>query len=136
MNTNKRYMINTNTGVIMGYKPEVMAMGLAHVKECTADGVILGAANNEVDELRSQVAELQSVIDEKNRRIASLESYINTLEEERNAAPEVAMRRELEDMTLEDLKKVCAEKGIAAKGNKSDLIKAIMAADTNAADKE
>jgi predicted RNase H-like nuclease (RuvC/YqgF family) len=129
-------MINTNTGVIMGYKPEVMAMGLAHVKECTADGVILGAANNEVDELRSQVAELQSVIDEKNRRIASLESYINTLEEERNAAPEVAMRRELEDMTLEDLKKVCAEKGIAAKGNKSDLIKAIMAADTNAADKE
>jgi septal ring factor EnvC (AmiA/AmiB activator) len=120
----------------MGYKPEVMAMGLAHVKECTADGVILGAANNEVDELRSQVAELQSVIDEKNRRIASLESYINKLEEERNSAPETSRRRELEDMTLEDLKKVCAEKGIAAKGNKSDLINAIMAAEANAADKE
>jgi septal ring factor EnvC (AmiA/AmiB activator) len=119
-------MINTNTGVIVEYRPEVMSLGNSHLKECTADGVILGAANTEVDTLKQQVGELQMLVDEKNRRIAALESYIATLEEKNNSVPENARRRELEDMSLEELKKICSEMGIVAKGNKSDLVNAIM----------
>jgi predicted RNase H-like nuclease (RuvC/YqgF family) len=127
MNNESRWMINTNTKVIMKYRAEVMALGLQHIKECTKDGVIFGAANTQVDALQAAIAELQMTIDEKNARIAALESRIAVMEQERINDPETAHRRELEEMTLEDLKKICTKYGITAKGNKGDIIEAIIA---------
>lgn len=131
MNNTKRYMINTNTGVILPYDATVMALGNSHIKECTVDGVIYGAGNTEVDELKAQNAELQFIIDEQKRRIASLESYVLQLEDDKNSGDDVRRRRELEDMTFDDLKKLCAEYGIAAKGNKAALIETILRAESS-----
>jgi predicted RNase H-like nuclease (RuvC/YqgF family) len=119
-------MINTNTGVIMAYNPEVTKLGLNHIKECTADGIILGAANTEMDEAQAKIAELQFIIDEKNRRITALETYIANLENQLNASGEKQQQRKLEDMSLEELRKICSDLGIVAKGNKNDLISAIV----------
>jgi hypothetical protein len=120
-------MINTNTGVILPYNPDVIALGNVHIKECTADGVIIGKGNTEIDELNAHIGELQMIVDEKNRRIAALESYIAALEEEKNSAADVSLRRKLEELSLEDLRKAAAECGVSAKGTKAELIAGIVA---------
>lgn len=125
----KRYMINTNTGVIMAYRADVMAMNNSHLKECTADGVIFGAANTEVDMLKQQLGELQMLLDEKNRRISNLESYIAQLEMKKNSSGENPRRRELEELKLEELKTIAAQLGLTTDGRKSDIIESIIAAE-------
>ena len=125
----KRYMINTNTGVIMAYRADVMAMGNSHLKECTADGVIFGAANTEVDMLKQQLGELQMLLDEKNLRISNLESYIAHLEMKKNSSGENPRRRELEELKLEELKTIAAQMGLITDGRKSDIIESIIAAE-------
>lgn len=125
----KRYMINTNTGVIMAYRADVMAMNNSHLKECTADGVIFGAANTEVDALKQQLGELQMLLDEKNRRMSNLESYIAQLEMKKNSSGENPRRRELEELKLEELKTIAAKMGLNTDGRKSDIIESIIAAE-------
>lgn len=125
----KRYMINTNTGVIMAYRADVMAMNNSHLKECTADGVIFGASNTEVDTLKQQLGELQMLLDEKNRRISNLESYIAQLEMKKNSSGENPRRRELEELKLEELKTIAAKMGLNTDGRKSDIIESIIAAE-------
>ena len=125
---NKRYMINTKTGVILPYDSNVMSLGKTNIKECTADGVLIGAGNTEKDEMLTRIGELESLIDEKNRRIAALESYISELESRRiNNDAELRRRRELEDTDYQDLKVLAADIGVPAVGKKNELIDAIIA---------
>lgn len=128
MNERKRYMINPDTKVIYPYRAEDMKAN-KKLQECTVDGVIFGKAQTPVDDLYAKVAEMEKIIAEKDMRIASLESYIAKLEEIKNAGDDVRRRRELEDMSLDDLEKLCGEYSIVAKGNKTNLIETILAAE-------
>lgn len=128
MNNTKRYMINPETQVIYPYCAEDMKAN-KKLQECTVDGVIFGKAQTPVDDLYAKIAEMDRIIAEKDMRIASLESYIAKLEEIKNAGDDVRRRRELEDMTLDDLKQLCTEYCVVAKGNKNNLIQTILAAE-------
>lgn len=71
----KRYMKNPDTGVIFEYRAEDMAANNRLV-ECTADGVVFGKSTTPVDDLYARIVDLEREVEEKNLRIAALESQI------------------------------------------------------------
>ena len=115
-------MMNLKTGVIFDYRAEDMLANKSLV-ECTADGVVFGKSTVPVDKLYARIAELERILHEKDIRIAALENAIAAAETAKDNG-----RKELENLTVEDLKTLAADLGLPTEGKKADLISAIIAA--------
>ncbi len=122
-------MLNTKTGVIFPYDTLSMKAN-KHLVECNSAGVPIGRPGDNLEELYAEIDRLQKEIADKNLHIAMLEANIEKLENEKIASdPKNIRRRELQDMTLEQLKDAAAALGITAKGNKADFVEAILEAE-------
>lgn len=122
-------MLNTKTGVIFPYDALSMKAN-KHLVECNSAGVPIGRPGDNLDELYAEIDRLQKENTEKDLHIAMLEANIEKLENEKIANdPKNIRRRELQDMTLEQLKELSASYGITAKGNKADFVEAILEAE-------
>ena len=126
---NDRFMLNTKTGVIFPYDALSMKAN-KHLVECNSAGVPIGRPGDNLDELYAEIDRLQKENTEKDLHIAMLETKIEKLENEKiSSDPKNIRRRELQDMSLEQLKDTAAALGITAKGNKADFVEAILEAE-------
>lgn len=123
---NDRFMKNTKTGVIFPYDALSMKAN-KHLVECNSAGVPIGRPGDKLDELYAEIDRLQKESADKDLHIAMLEANIEKLENEKIANdPLNVRRRELQELTLEQLRGMAEELGISPKGNKSDIIEAIL----------
>lgn len=123
----KRYMKNEKTGVIFSYDPVALKAN-RNLFECNENGIPIGRPDSLLpDDLYSKIEELNKVIEDKDLHIAMLESRVEELENKLvNSDPVNVRRRELQELTLEELKQKAAELEITVRGNKSDFIEAIL----------
>lgn len=126
---NDRFMLNTKTGVVFPYDALSLKAN-KHLVECSSAGVPIGRPGDNLDELYAEIDRLQKENAEKDFRISMLVAEVERLENEKIANdPKTIRRRELQDMTLEQLKELAAALGLTAKGNKADFVEAILEAE-------
>lgn len=126
---NDRFMLNTKTGVVFPYDALSMKAN-KHLVECNSAGVPIGRPGDNLDELYAEIDRLRKEIADKDLHIAMLEANIEKLENEKiTSDPKNIRRRELQDMTLEQLKELAEDIGVTVKGNKSDYVEAILEAE-------
>ena len=139
----KRFMLNKKTRAIFPYEPDTI-LGNDDMIECNELGVPIGRPDVQIDQTDAKIAEIESKLAAALQRCFVLESKCEMLEKEKkellkqieqnSSMPADMRRKELETLSVKQLRDICDDLGIFNGGNKTELIERIVQSEFSAAD--